>query len=671
VKLRDRLAKLNRLQQSRLFKIIATVAIVIISISTFVTYFVAKTAPGSSGAEAQTSARQVVPKLDQEQIDALSDIEKTQYSALQASQRAVEEILRARSDWKSVGFGIAVVSVLALTVVWLGVGLTYLGLLLLAGAIGWPLLSWEATAGIGRIFLGVIALTAAFTALLQLLRLLLSHPDPVSSIARVMLDEAVRMKISLVFIVILILGLSALPNALNADQPLRYRVQSFMSFSTGLSFWTIAVLTLLFSAASVTGEQREKIIWQTMTKPVSPWKYILGKWLGVSALNAVLLAVCASGIFLFVEYMRGQPALGEREAYVAMGNQDLTEDRLILETQVLTSRIKVQPDVPWKKTDPEFLKAADDFIKNRQAQDKRFGATEAERAKVIDDLYKSSLTEHRSIEPGRSEQFVFHGLAPAKKDGKLLLFRYRINAGTNRPDDFYMVSFLFTDGMVMTKRMGAGYYHSDTIYPSAIYTVTDEDRARATTPELKKELESLDGALILDVYNGDYANRTTNKDTIIFPPDGLEISYAVGSYRLNFLRAMIILWIKLCFLSIIAIWAATFLSFPVACIVAIGVFLAAEGSHYLLTSLDTFATTDRDGNIKLLSTVAAGVTRVVGGLFALYGDLKPTKRLVQGELIPVRDVLVGAAALALASSVMYVGAVLTMMKRELATYSGR
>jgi len=504
-----------------------------------------------------------------------------------------------------------------------------------------------------------------------LLRILLSHSDPVSSIAKVVLDEAVRMKISLVFIVILILGLSALPNALNTEQPLRYRVQSFISFSTGLSFWTIAVLTLLFSAASVTGEQRDKIIWQTMTKPVSPWSYILGKWVGVSALTAILLAVCASGIFLFVEYMRGQPALGEREAYVAMGNQDLTEDRWILETQVLTSRVKVQPEMPWKRGDASFQKAAEDFIRSRQEIDSRFGATPSEREKVISDLYKSSITEYRSIEPGRSERFVFRGLKAARDAGKILTFRYRIDAGTNRPDEFYIVTYLFTDGLVLTKRMGAGFYHTDTIYPSAIYSVTDAELQKIKDPKERQQMADLDGSLVLEVYNGDMQKRTVNKDTITFPPDGLEISYPVGSYRLNFLRAMTILWIKLTFLAIIAIWASTFLSFPVACIVAFGVFLAAEGSGYLMASLDTFATTDREGNIKILSAVAAVVTHGVAGLFSVYADLRPTRRLVEGELIPVKDVLVGAAALAFASGVMYLGAVLTMRRRELATYSGR
>jgi hypothetical protein len=62
---------------------------------------------------------------------------------------------------------------------------------------------------------------------------------------------------------------------------------------------------------------------------------------------------------------------------------------------------------------------------------------------------------------------------------------------------------------------------------------------------------------------------------------------------------------------------------------------------------------------------------LVSGAFSLYSDLKPTKKLVQGELIPVASVLAGGAFIALASGVLYLLAVITMRRRELAIYSGR
>ncbi|HZW11525.1 MAG TPA: ABC transporter permease subunit [Phycisphaerales bacterium] len=664
--IRERFAAANRLQRSRPFKIIASVVIVLAAVAAFATYTVRQTAPA-----APTTAAQ--PELPEPAAgEELTEAEQTIRSAIESSRKAFREVMRGRTDWRSFGFGAAVVAALALTVVWLGLGLTYLSLLLVAGLVGVPLLQFEPTATAGKMFLGIVALTASFTALLQLVRLALGHSDPVCSIARVVLDEAVRMKISLVFIVILIIGLAALPNALDPDQPLRYRVQSFLSFSTGLSFWTIAVLVLLFSAATVAFDQRDKIIWQTMTKPVSPWSYILGKWLGVSALSAVLLAVCASGIFLFVEYLRGQPALGEREAYVAAGGgEDLTEDRWILETQVLASRVMIENEPPFTRATPEFQSGAEQFIQSRQALDPGFAADAGERAKITEELFKNALTEYRSIEPGRSELFVFRGLEPARERDALLTFRHRIDAGGNRPDEFYVVSFEFTNGTQLIQRMGPGFYHSATLWPSVVQNVTESDLAAEKEPERRREMAELDGAVVVRVTNGDIRSRTVNGETITFPPGGMELSYSVGSYRGNFLRAMLVLWGKLVFLAIVAVWASTFLSFPVASLVAFGVFLAAEGSGYLRTSLESFATSDTQGNIKILSLIAAWVTQVVSGAFSLYGDLRPTRRLVQGELIPVADLLAGFVFLLAGSAVLYLGAAITLRRRELATYSGR
>lgn len=671
--LRARLAAANRVQRARPFKIIASVLILLAAVAVFTTYVVLQTAPVGLDETARAS-EQLTPSPDEELAPDQVRARETVRSALQASERAVDMVLQQQSDWQSVGFGVLVVTALALTVVWLGLGLTYLGLLGFAALVGFPLALYEPTAGAGHLLLGITALTASFTALLQLVRMLLGHAGPVCSIARVVLDEAVRMKISLVFIVVLLVGLAALPNALDADQPLRYRVQSFMSFSTGLSFWTIAVLTLLFAAATVAFEQRDKTIWQTITKPVSAWKYILGKWLGVCALNAILLAVCASGIFLFVEYLRGQPALGEREAFTsyAGGEGDLTEDRWVLETQVLSSRVTVVNEVPFTKNSPEFRAGVEQFIQARQDLDDQFGTTPGERAKIADDLYKDAITRYRSIEPGNREQYVFKGLGKARDSDELLLFRHRIDAGSNRPDEFYDVTFLFSDGSRLIQRMGLGFFHSSTVYPTAVYRVTDEDLARVRDdPEMERELRSIDGAVVLEVVNANIATGEVNPDTITFPPGGLEFSYRVGSYRLNFVRAMVVLWCKLAFLSILAIWAATFLSFPVACLVSFGALLAAEGSGFLRTSVETFATTDDKGNVQAFNLVASVVTRLVSGAFSLYGDLKPTKRLVQGELIPLGSVIVGGVFIAIASGAFYLLAVITMRRRELAIYSGR
>ena len=231
------------------------------------------------------------------------------------------------------------ITALATVIIWLGLALTYLGLMLLAALVAAPMLFFEPTREVGQLLLGAIALTASFSVLLQALRALLSINGPVIAIARNVLDEAVRMKLGLLFIFALIFLLAALPGLLDPDQPLRYRMQSFLQYSATGTFWVLALLTLFFSVSTVAFEQRDRLIWQTMVKPVTPLKYVVGKWLGVMTLNFALLSVSATGIFLFVEYLRNQPAQEELAPFLMIdGRAGLTEDRRLLETQVLTAR---------------------------------------------------------------------------------------------------------------------------------------------------------------------------------------------------------------------------------------------------------------------------------------------------------------------------------------------
>ncbi len=59
----------------------------------------------------------------------------------------------------------------------------------------------------------------------------------------------------------------------------------------------------------------------------------------MSALAGALVGVSTAGVFLFTEYLRSGPALGETSAYAVAGGEGISEDRFLLETQVLTARV--------------------------------------------------------------------------------------------------------------------------------------------------------------------------------------------------------------------------------------------------------------------------------------------------------------------------------------------
>ncbi len=660
---RERLSQLNHLQQSRGFKIVASIVIGVLAIAAFVTYVVAVNAPSSAAITIEDVApAPAAPAGDAgaSGTELRPDPEKAakEETSLNATARLVNEVLSAKQDPAGVGAAILILTLFSLGVVWIGLGLTYAGLLVVAAGVIWPMSLFGSTRGPALMIAGIAALAGSFVVLMRLLAMLFSLPGPVFAIAKNVLSEAVRMKVSLVFIVLLIFGLAALPAMLDAEQPLRYRVQSFLQYATAGSFWIIAVLVLTFAVASVCFEQRDKVIWQTMTKPVKHWQYILGKWAGISGLSLALLAVCGSAIFLFTEYLRDQKAVGESQPYVTETGKGIAADRMVLETQILVARRTAQAEPPdidevqFAKNVEARIEAELSMIAQLDDEDSARRAREVQqiRTKIAQGLRSSVESQYRSIEPGSREVYVFSGLKSLRGTNRPLYLRYKVDAGSNAPDAIYNITFQFPNDYPFIQSIGLGQFHTIPLLPGVI----DED-----------------GQVAVQIINGDFRTQTANPETITFAPDALELSYSAGSYRMNFLRVMAVLWVKLAFLAMLAIAAGTFLSFPVACLVSFTTFLAAEGSRFILASLDVYATEDREGKMLLIPTMIAKVAEVVGNTFKVYGDLKPTTRLVAGELLPWSSVLVGTTVLSLGTVLLFVLAWSIFRKRELAMYSGQ
>ncbi|MEO1278682.1 MAG: hypothetical protein AAFV77_06990, partial [Planctomycetota bacterium] len=405
-------------------------------------------------------------------------------------------------------------------------------------------------------------------------------------------------------------------------------------------------------------------IWQTMTKPVSVWKYLLGKWLGVITLNAALLVVCGSAIFLFAEYLRQQPADGEREAYVSRtaetGGPILSEDRRILHNQVLQARKARDIDVPMSKSSEQFAGIVDQFIEQREALDSFDELAEApqSRSKVAEDLYKDYISRLRAIDPGQNKTYVFSGLEEAAKQDAPLLLRYRVESGANLPDEFYRIIFDFGGGLRFDREVGL-----------AQTLIIDDIPPAAINENGQLELTIVNGA-VMQNQRGELGIMA-NPRAISFPPGGLELSYSVGGYRMNFVRVVAVLWIKLAFLSLLAIAASTALSFPVACLVAFGAFFAAESAMFLQDSMEVYNPFFGEGIGPYILAVVEIVSAGVIWIFRVYAELNPIERLVQGEHVSWGSVAQGVAVLGVWCVVLFGVGCLVFRSRELAIYSGQ
>ncbi|HYE02110.1 MAG TPA: ABC transporter permease subunit [Phycisphaerales bacterium] len=654
------IGRLDRLQRSFWFKVIASAALLLGSVIGVALY-----AAGRSGRETQLTM--TVP----EEPAAVPGEDPALAASRQALREARERVLRGLNsvvgrgaDWTAVAVGTGVAVVLALIIVWMGLGLTYLGLALIAGLAVVPMILWggrivltrsqQGAPGVllrdlGTFLAGVVALTASFTAALQALRLLLSGPWPALAIARNVVQEAVRMKVSLVFIILLIFGMAALPELLHEGTPLRYRVQTFLQYGAGGTFWLVAIMTLFLAVGSVAFEQRDRVIWQTMSKPVAPWQYVLGKWLGVVGVAGVLLVVSASGVFLFTEYLRNQPAHGEVAPYVAAGNLAVSEDRLALESQVLAARRVVRPTVPGVDQEAMRQLVEERIARSRQTEPDLRDTPDL-RARLRDEIDTERLQQHLTIEGGRSETFVFEGLEPAARAALPMTLRYKINSSGNDPQLFPRVTFYIPNGGAVVREVALG--HAMTIPLSA--GAVDEH-----------------GRVTLTVINGDVHADTPNPYTINFPPDGLEIYFAAGSYRANFVRVMLVLWLKLSVLAMLGVVAATFLSFPVASLVAFGIFLMAESARFLWNSLEFYASTETSGEVIWWRVLVRAVAVPVSGGLRFYADLRPSRDLVEGRLLGWETVGYAVGTLGGLTLLLLGAGVLIFRRRELAIYSGQ
>lgn len=226
-----------------------------------------------------------------------------------------------------------------------------------------------------------------------------------------------------------------------------------------------------------------------------------------------------------------------------------------------------------------------------------------------------------------------------------LTLRFKINSGTNNPTTLYKIAFV--------------------IGPEVI----ERQVALKATQTISLPIAAVgdDGMLTMGVFSD-----PTNPDPMTFPPDGLEVLYPAGGYELNFIRVFLVMWVKLGFVAAVAIAAGTFLSFPVACLVALCVLFAAESASFLDEALrDYYFSTDQKGNIDYVAVVIRAIAVPVAWIFKLYSELQPSARLVDGRLVGWGDLLRAVGVLG-----MWIAGVLGLgwfifRQRELATYSGQ
>lgn len=406
---------------------------------------------------------------------------------------------------------------------------------------------------------GIFVMTVAFLGGARVIHALLAGSYPWVGMARVTLDEAVRMKAVLVFYAVIAVMLPLLPFLMDPGERVQYRMQFFLHWSLSVTSVFLSFLTIFLAVGTITNDLKNKHIYMSMVKPLGRFQYLMGRWAGILLVDVLLLTIAGTGIYLFMEVVRAGPSQGE-------------VDRLKMEEEVLVARVGITPkpaeanffDTEYKKR-LEVLRNEDPEHWNGELNSDQQAA-----------IHGHVLAQWHTIPPLNSKTFVFEGLEDAAKYGKVVILRYKPGTITRPDDQLVRLAFLVNNIPWPATPQGIPLQKAS---PAAQFTT------------LAIPVEFIEkGRLEIRIGNFDLRDPALTFPTnITFSPGkDLELLYRVDTFANNYLRTLGVILIRLAFLAMIALACGTFLEFPMACLLALLVFVAASGASYIHESLDFY-----------------------------------------------------------------------------------
>ena len=402
------------------------------------------------------------------------------------------------------------------------------------------------------------------------------------------------MKIAAVFIILLLVLLPAIGFSVTGDGTLKGRLQTFVSYGLSLTSFLLCLLTIMVSIYSLTSDIKQKQIYTVITKPIRRFALLLGKLLGVILLDVGLLVLFCSLIYAIAVYM---------PKYLGTDDEELTRAK----NEFFTARAGLVP--PEVDVHREVTETYNKLKKTGQLE--QF-FREFSQKKIIAELTKQKQLEKRAATVGRSLVWEFNNVKVVDPNQSLFI-RFKYNVSLNPLD--LQVHSRWVVGDLRQIRYA-------TKIRTPIYSCTRKDLIRTFYEiEVPADAVAKDGYLAVE-----FINLPLNNTVVIFPlDDGLEVLYKADTFTGNFIRAVILILLRLIFLACLGILASTFLSFPVAILLCLVVFSTAVVSGFVIESFNYIS--------ENISGVYSYAIKPVIQLLPQFDKYNPTKFLVSARLL--------------------------------------
>jgi len=410
----------------------------------------------------------------------------------------------------------------------------------------------------------VCGLALGFQIGISLLRRCLSAGIGVIGVARAVVDEAVGTRLSVFLVIVLVVALPALPLVLDPAERLEYRIQFFLNWSLSTGGVLLTLVTIFLATSSVCGDIDSQRIHMALVKPLARWHYLLGKWLGIVLLDALLVALIGGGVYATAETLRRLP---ESDA----------ADRRAVDEEVFTARSMTRPVHPrGDKFEADLAAAIAQFEKDNP---KAFAADPAAASKRI---RSQQILEWHIVTPDTVTSFDFVGLDPDEIGASVVQLRLKP----------------FADHVTIDRApISFALWLNDRPYPVKNGVHEDYQVVSGSFHTIELPVAAIDdtGRLRVTIANKNLVppGQTRPASISFSPGKGLELLYRTGSFSRNSLRCLAVMWSKLALVAAASLAAASWLGFPIAVLFSLMVYVTAVARAFLADAIDIYTGADR------------------------------------------------------------------------------
>lgn len=456
------------------------------------------------------------------------------------------------------------------------------------------------------------------------------------AIALLTVRAAFRYRLVLVMGALLIGGVVVLPIVIKDDGTARGFTQIVLTYTLALITFLLGFVTVWLGCGTLAKEIEEAQMQMLAVKPIARWEIWVGKWIGIMALNAMLLLVAGGSVYLLMQWKaRGLAA----------------KEQKILWSEVLVARGTAREPIPDYKGDAERI--LQERLKSTAGQSVTNIAAlrtyAVERVKAEYQLVRPNFMREWTIDLSKEMQSL--------RDVPMHL-RLKFNVALENNANQYLALIEVGDPADGATR---------------VWQVPEMMLAADTFNEIAIPANLFNAKGILKVR---FMNR--NETAIIFPlEDGMEVLYREGGFLGNFVRGLGIIFCWLGFLAALGLMSASFLSFNVAAFFSLGVLLVGLSNGTLKQIVDEGGITGVNhesgftDNPNVLDKMAVPVAKAMLGVLGLIKNFSPIDALSSGRTIGWDEL--GRAVLqiwVILAGILAAIGIYTFTRRELATAQG-